>query len=130
MSIAAPIGPLAIHRCHWRCSRLRRQPRGWRRLHCCCLPFGLIGPLTAGLAERLALDPGTIAADRPWLCTVLPATEDGGPVYHGQISYVNTAVGLLVAVLALGERLPPASWAAVLLIVVGIGVVTVAAKNA
>lgn len=92
--------------------------------------FGLIGPLTAGLAAGWPLILVQSLLTGLGYALFFRLQKVGGPVYLSQISYVNTAVGLLVAVLALGERLPPASWAAVVLIVVGIILVTVAAKNA
>lgn len=52
----------------------------------------------------------------------------GGPVYLSQISYVNTGVGVIFAVLAFNEVLPLAAWIAALCIFIGIALVTLSSK--
>jgi drug/metabolite transporter (DMT)-like permease len=47
----------------------------------------------------------------------------GGPVYLSQISYVNTGVGVVFAVLFFGERLTLSMWLAILLVFAGVALV-------
>ena len=47
----------------------------------------------------------------------------GGPVYLSQISYVNTGVGVLFAVMSFGERLTVWIWLAILLVFAGVALV-------
>ncbi len=48
----------------------------------------------------------------------------GGPVYLSQISYVNTGVGIIFAVMVFSERLPITAWISVACIFVGIALLT------
>jgi drug/metabolite transporter (DMT)-like permease len=52
----------------------------------------------------------------------------GGPVYLSQISYVNTGVGVLFAVLVFGERLPLQVWISAICVFAGISLVTLSNK--
>jgi drug/metabolite transporter (DMT)-like permease len=47
----------------------------------------------------------------------------GGPIYLSQISYVNTAVGLVFAVFLLGEAISAWIWLAALLVFAGVALV-------
>lgn len=53
----------------------------------------------------------------------------GGPVYLSQISYVNTGVGVVFAILVFGETLPLAAWAAIPCIFAGIALVTLTSRS-
>ena len=91
---------------------------------------GLIAPLTAGLQSGWPLVAAQSVALGAGYACFFRLQQVGGPVYLSQISYVNTAVGLIFAVTLLGERLPEASWLASILILAGILLVAIASKPA
>lgn len=90
--------------------------------------FGLSGPLTAGLASGWPLIPLQSLVTGIGYAFFFRLQQVGGPVYLSQISYVNTGVGVIFAILVFGEVLPLMAWAAIPCIFAGIALVTLTSK--
>ena len=78
----------------------------------------------------LAAIPGIVAAQLAastlMYLTFFRLQAVGGPTYLSQIGYVAAAVGVGVGVWFLDERYPPAVWAGIAVVAVGIGLTTLA----
>jgi drug/metabolite transporter (DMT)-like permease len=90
--------------------------------------LGLAGSITSGLADGWLLILTQSLFTGIGYAFFFRLQQVGGPVYLSQISYVNTGVGVIFAVLAFGEVLPPAVWMAVIAIFAGIALVTLTKK--
>ena len=89
---------------------------------------GLSGPLTAGLASGWPLVLLQSLVTGIGYAFFFRLQQVGGPVYLSQISYVNTGVGVIFAILAFGEVLPLMAWVAIPCIFAGIALVTLTSK--
>lgn len=89
---------------------------------------GLGGPALAGLADGWWLILVQSFVTGIGYALFFRLQQVGGPVYLSQISYVNTGVGVIFAVLAFRESLPVAAWLAIPLIFAGIALVTLTSK--
>ena len=89
---------------------------------------GLTGPALAGLGTGWMLILLQSLVTGIGYAFFFRLQQVGGPVYLSQISYVNTGVGVIFAVLAFRESLPVAAWLAIPLIFAGIALVTLTSK--
>jgi drug/metabolite transporter (DMT)-like permease len=89
---------------------------------------GLSGPLLAGLATGWPLILLQSLFTGIGYAFFFRLQQVGGPVYLSQISYVNTGVGVIFAILAFGEALPLMAWVALPCIFAGIALVTLTSK--
>ena len=69
---------------------------------------------------------GQLAASTVMYLTFFRLQAVGGPTYLSQIGYVAAAIGVGVGVWFLGERYPPAVWAGIAVVALGIGLTTLA----
>ena len=95
------------------------------------LPLLGLAALAGGLdLAPLAAIPGIVAAQlvasTVMYLTFFRLQAVGGPTYLSQIGYVAAAIGVGVGVWFLGERYPPAVWAGIAVVAVGIGLTTLA----
>ena len=86
--------------------------------------LGITPPATAGLSDGWMLIVLQSLVTGIGYAFFFRLQQVGGPVYLSQISYVNTGVGVIFAVLAFGEVLPLSVWLAVACIFAGIALVT------
>ncbi len=69
---------------------------------------------------------GQLAASTIMYLTFFRLQAVGGPTYLSQIGYVAAVVGVGVGVWFLGERYPPAVWAGIAVVALGVGLTTLA----
>ena len=69
---------------------------------------------------------GQLAASTIMYLTFFRLEAVGGPTYLSQIGYVAAGVGVGVGVWFLGERYPPAVWAGIAVVALGVGLTTLA----
>lgn len=99
------------------------------------LPLVALAMLTGGLdLAPLAAIPAIVAAQLTastiMYLTFFRLQAVGGPTYLSQIGYLAAAVGVAVGVWVLGESYPPAVWAGIAVVALGIALTTLAQARA